>query len=79
VHKQAGKYMDNAFGSYNKASGQEQRRNTYERPQHRKKIDPTVGEYVEFTEIEGHTTSTKVKPNGPTENQVSDVEWEDLP
>lgn len=79
VNKQANKYMDNAFGSYNQSTEQEQRRNTYRRPQRRKKIDPTVGEYVEFTEIEGHTTSTGVKPNGPAENQVSDVEWEDLP
>lgn len=79
VHKQTRKYMDNAFGGYDQSYDPNRRRDTYERPQKRKKIDPSVGEYVEFTEIEGHVTERDVKPNGPAENQVSDVEWEDLP
>ena len=67
---------------------EEQRR--YERPggwspapsRKQKKIDPTVGEYVEFTEMEATTTSetdaqgnTRVR----TEAQVTDVKWEDIP
>lgn len=79
VHKQTRKYMDNSFGSFNQQYEHKNRKNTYERPLRRKKIDPSVGEYVEFTEVEGHTTSKNVKPNGPVENQVSDVDWEDLP
>lgn len=71
--------MDNAFGGFNQQYDRDRRQNTYERPHKRKKIDPTVGEYVEFTEIEGHTAGKDVKPNGPVENQISDVEWEDLP
>ena len=78
VQKQTRKYMDNAYGAQNQ-TGEQDRNRSYERPRHRKKIDPTVGEYVDFTEIEGYTATTNVKPDGPKENQVSDVEWEDLP
>lgn len=50
-------------------------------PQHpRKKIDPGIGEYVEFEEIE--VTSQTQNDNGNvsyrTENQITDVEWEDV-
>lgn len=48
----------------------------------RKKIDPDVGEYVAFTEVEGasgqsesYRTATSVR----VEQQVVDVEWEDIP
>lgn len=44
----------------------------------KKKIDPTVGEYVQFTEV----TETRTTPKGDTatttEQQVTDVTWEDL-
>ena len=53
-----------------------------EPPVAKKKIDPTVGEYVEFTETvetttrhtaEGEETSVRV------EQQITDVQWEDIP
>lgn len=49
----------------------------------RKKIDPEVGEYVKFKEIESETTATPA--DGQTsarttvvEQQVEDVRWEDI-
>lgn len=44
----------------------------------KKKIDPTVGEYVQFTEV----AETRTAPDGTTtetrESQITDVTWEDL-
>lgn len=53
-----------------------------EPPVKKKKIDPTVGEYVEFTETV--ETTTRVTPEGEgttvkTEQQITDIQWEDLP
>lgn len=82
IRRQTRKFMDGAFpggmpGANGYASNERQSR---ERPRaKRKKIDPTVGEYIEFTEISGTSTTTAAKPNGPIENQITDIEWEDLP
>lgn len=49
-----------------------------EPPKKKKKIDPEVGEYVEFTE----TTTVRQTPDAPPtveqEQQVTDVTWTDL-
>jgi hypothetical protein len=53
----------------------------------KKKIDPQVGEYVEFTETvtssanqnDRHQNQTRQSGRQSAENQVSDAEWEDLP
>lgn len=60
-----------------------QQRKTAQEPK-KKKIDSTVGEYVEFTETkDSDSTSTKsTKANtdsAATESQITDVSWEDLP
>lgn len=49
--------------------------------QKRKKIDPSEGEYIEFTEIETAQSSssksgTEVKYT--KEEQITDIEWKDL-
>ncbi|MDE5635984.1 MAG: DUF4834 family protein [Muribaculaceae bacterium] len=45
----------------------------------RKKIDPSVGEYVSFEEIsDTRTTSQSPHANYTIEQQVSDAEWEDI-
>ena len=54
-------------------------------PKKKKKIDPSVGEYVSFEELKVETTvtsettadgsSTKIR----VESQVEDVTWEELP
>lgn len=47
-----------------------------------KKIDPSVGEYVEFTETTTPQTDTDAAPrtaHTPVEQQITDVTWEDLP
>ncbi len=49
----------------------------------KRKIDPNVGEYVEFTETIEDKTETDANDSARTahtvEPQVTDVTWEDLP
>lgn len=47
----------------------------------KKKIDPTVGEYVEFTETSTTEQSSSSAGNiqTETESQITDVSWEDIP
>ncbi len=70
--------------SWKQAAEQQNRRRRQQQqpPKPKKKIDPTVGEYVEFTETtvtrtetDGNTTTTTTE----TEQQIADNTWEDLP
>ena len=54
------------------------------KPHHRKVITPEMGEYIKFEETtttttvddpDNHTTTTYTS----TEQQITDVEWEDIP
>lgn len=50
----------------------------------KKKIDPTIGEYIDFTETKdaGTTAPKSEKANSnssATEPQITDINWEDLP
>lgn len=62
---------------------QTQERKKPEPPQRpKKKIDPSVGEYVEFTETAESTV--RETPEGTettfrTEQQITDIQWEDIP
>lgn len=78
------------FGAMNggagSRSGQQRSEHRTRRPepqprQRRKKIDPTVGEYVDFEEVS--CTVTKEGNNGTTtkyktESQIEDITWEEL-
>lgn len=82
IRRQTRKFMNGAFpGGMPGANGPaNNRQQPGRRPRaKRKKIDPSVGEYIEFIEIKGSSTTTAAKPNGPVESQVTDIEWEDLP
>lgn len=79
------RYVRRTFG-FDPQSGQQRRRQQSTQPQQpakqKKKIDPNIGEYVEFTETTESTTrqtadgtETTVK----TEQQITDVQWEDIP
>lgn len=69
---------------FNRATGRStDNSSNYNNPQSqrpRKKIDPGVGEYVEFEEIE--VTARTQTDNGNvsyrTESQITDVEWEEV-
>lgn len=59
----------------------EQQRQPEDTPKKKKKIDPSVGEYVAFEEI---TTEVKVETSDTAtkvsiEEQVEDAVWEELP
>jgi hypothetical protein len=76
---------------FNQAAGaQQQRRSRAQQEQdaasHSKKIDPTVGEYVEFTEVDeptptadssGSKLSAEDRMRRMRANQVEDAEWVD--
>lgn len=52
-----------------------------EQPRHRKKIDPTEGEFVSFEELPpdaDSTAYTETRTEVRVEQQVVDVEWEDI-
>ena len=77
--------LEKTFG-FDPRNAQNQRRQRQQtqpqQPAHKKIIDPTVGEYVELTETE--TTSRVETPEGTetttvTEQQITDIQWEDLP
>lgn len=63
------------------ASSQTGRKEPQQKPRSKKKIDPSVGEYVAFEEIKSETTTTD-RQNTTTytevEQQVVDVDWEDI-
>ncbi len=87
MHRRVNQFMRDPFGMGGTASGRDPRGTRRQEPRHprrtHKKIDPDVGEYVAFTEVEtssktdtytsGSTTSVR------TEQQIVDVEWEDIP
>lgn len=79
--------VNKAAQKHSREFSQEQQRQQYHAQrqrsqQHKKKIDPTVGEYVQFTEVT--TKETHTQADGSTssvsesESQVTDVTWEDL-
>lgn len=46
----------------------------------KKKIDPSVGEYVEFTEtVCMEQTPPREPPAIKVEQQITDITWEDIP
>ena len=63
------------------ASSQTRQKEPQQKPRSKKKIDPSVGEYVAFEEIKSETTTT-YRQNTTTytevEQQVVDVDWEDI-
>lgn len=81
IRRQTRRFMGDGFGGANAGtSGSRQsgyRHNTT--TQRRKKIDPSVGEYIEFTEIKGTTETPGERPKVKVESQITDIEWEDLP
>lgn len=80
----AGEAFSGGFsGEKEDVRGQNYEREHYSRHypgRRRKKIDPTVGEYVEFTELSTSSSpkTERVSGNVRTENQISDIDWEDL-
>ncbi len=52
------------------------------KPAHKKKIDPSVGEYIEFQEVSCTVETSDSQGNRhiytQTEQQIVDVEWEDI-
>lgn len=83
ARRQARRFFDSMSSG---ASGKGRRSSEPERPVHRKKIDPSVGEYIDFEEVTVTKTSTTTDASGKTttttstvtESQITDVEWEEI-
>lgn len=75
------RYVNHKVNQYTKQ--QQRRQPPQPKPSgNKKKIDPTVGEYVDFTEVAettAHTAADSSTTTTATEQQVTDVTWEDLP
>lgn len=78
------RFKNQARDMFNRATGRSNgnssNHNNTQSQRPRKKIDPDIGEYVEFEEIE--VTAKTRTDNGDvsyrTESQITDVEWEDV-
>lgn len=84
IRRQTRRFMNGAFpGGMPGAGGDPSDGNRQQQQQprrsRRKKIDPSVGEYIEFTEVKGSTATAAAPANVKVESQISDIEWEDLP
>lgn len=76
-------FINQQFGAareqYSRAYGYRAPREPEAAARRGKKINSDVGEYVEFTEIEGTFPNPPADPGyTPREPQVSDAEWEDV-
>lgn len=92
--RRAQKQAQQAFSQARRAAQEESRRNrpggwsageagsAPQQQPRRKKIDPSVGEYVEWEEVKVSSTTTdssgKSTRTTVTEEQITDVEWEEL-
>lgn len=76
AQKQAREFFDRG-SNYN---SKQNRRNPHQH-QREKKIDPDVGEYVDFEEIASYSdpsSSYAEKVDFKAESQIEDAEWEDV-
>lgn len=78
IRRQTRRFMNGAFPGGDPSDGNRQQQQQPRRSR-RKKIDPSVGEYIEFTEVKGTTATAAAPDNVKVESQISDIEWEDLP
>lgn len=86
ITSQARKAYSNAFGGMDPSdsgrSASASSAGAYSQPVRKKRIDPSVGEYVDYEEINAETSYTAsdgaTTENFVAESQIVDVEWEDI-
>lgn len=85
VRRQWRQMQDQARQFHEQYNRQQSRPSESHRRRRKKKIDPSVGEYVEFTETTDSATGGRSSDAGSgrtdvqPESQITDVTWEDLP
>ncbi len=83
VMKEAQRQANEFFGGsatgspYGTRGGRKTAGQTY-RPARRKKIDPDVGEYIEFEELTTVTSYTYTETHYEIEEQIEDADWEEI-
>lgn len=82
LHRQWRKATEGLRDAFSQAQGQQRRSDPAKPRQKKKKIDPSVGEYVAFEEISCEVKSENADGSTKTtyrrESQVEDVTWEDI-
>lgn len=88
LQRQARRMFNSAFGPQSQQQEPKKRRNGWsDAPLRRKKIDPNVGEYVKFQEVEVTQDTTTVNTDADTthttihttvEQQITDATWEEI-
>lgn len=88
VYRKSRRAFESMFGQRETPGTKSKKKETAKKPsQPRKKIDPTVGEYVHYEEIEITAEEKTRTSEGNTEKttkitveeQIVDVQWEDIP
>lgn len=84
LYRQSRRAFNDLFGNSGRGPKQ-QAGKKQSPPKPRKKIDPSVGEYVHYEEVEVTAETVKDSETKKTttkitvEEQIVDVEWEDIP
>lgn len=78
AQRQASEFFGGAGSPFGGGRAGQRPRNASHPRRRRKKIDPDIGEYIEFEEISTFTTYTYTEKNYETEEQISDAEWEEI-
>lgn len=79
IRRKLGKMFDtSAFGPKTAAGRSDERYSAPGRNTRRKKIDPSVGEYIDFTESDTPMPCPTSKAKIKTESQITDIEWEEI-
>lgn len=78
AQRQANEFFGGAGSPFGGGRAGQRSRNAPHPRRHRKKIDPDVGEYIEFEEVSTVTTYTHTETRYEIEEQIEDADWEDI-
>lgn len=81
AQKQANDFFSAASGGTRQSGSRRKENRSQQRRRPRKKIDPNVGEYVEFEEISVYSSTNTYQEREvkfTPEQQIEDAEWEDI-
>lgn len=82
MERQVRQAYDRTYGGDQRGTGRQQTQSSAPPERRGKRIDPSVGEYVEYEEIEGAASAAMSEsPTTETfvsETQITDAEWEEI-
>ena len=81
AQKQANDFFNAASGDTRQSGNRRRETRSQQRRRPQKKIDPNIGEYVEFEEISVYSDANTYQQHEvkfSPEQQIEDAEWEDI-